>query len=93
MMVTEDAEGTVEYRKPSSEIRRRLSANLKRIRAARGYTQEDLAVLSRMHKNYISNIEQTAVNPTLASLEALATGLGCTEAELLTAQREWKDRP
>jgi hypothetical protein len=36
-------------------------------------------------------VTEDAEGTTLASLEALATGLGCTEAELLTAPREWKD--
>jgi transcriptional regulator with XRE-family HTH domain len=70
-------------RKASREIRNRLASNLKRLREARGLTQDELAALSRLHKNYISNVEQATVNITLANLEALAAGLGCTEEELL----------
>ena len=70
-------------RKASREIRRRLSVNLKRLRRARGYTQAELANFCQLSKNYISNIEQRRVNVTLASLEALAYGLGCTEEDLL----------
>jgi transcriptional regulator with XRE-family HTH domain len=71
-------------RKPSLGIRHRLSHNLKRLRAARGYTQEQLGQLCGFHKNYISNVEQAVVNITLANLEALATGLGCPEGDLLS---------
>lgn len=70
-------------RKASLEIRWRLSINLKRLRESRGYTQQELANLCRLTKNYISDVEQGTVNITLANLEALARGLGCTEEELL----------
>jgi transcriptional regulator with XRE-family HTH domain len=50
---------------------------------ARGFTQRQLAAQCGTCKTYISNIEQGTVNITLANLEALATGLNCTESELL----------
>ena len=71
-------------RKASAEILVRLSANVKRFREARGYTQEDLAKVSGLTKNYVRNVEQATLNITLATLEALAKGLGCTEEDLLT---------
>jgi transcriptional regulator with XRE-family HTH domain len=71
------------YRKPSLGIRYRLSDNVKRLRAARGYTQEDLGARCGLHKNYIGDVERANVNITLGNLEALATGLGCWEEELL----------
>jgi transcriptional regulator with XRE-family HTH domain len=71
-------------RKPSREIRYRLGDNLKRLRKARGYTQEALGSVCGFHKNYISNVEQGAVNISLANLEGLATGLGCFESDLLS---------
>jgi transcriptional regulator with XRE-family HTH domain len=70
-------------RKASEQIRRRLSTNLKRLRLARGYTQQGLAKLSGLSKTYISDVEQGAVNITLANLEVLAIGLRCSEADLL----------
>lgn len=70
-------------RKASLEIRCRLANNVKELRNKRGYTQEGLAKLCLLSEKYISNIEQASVNVTLASLEALAKGLGCTEADLL----------
>jgi transcriptional regulator with XRE-family HTH domain len=70
-------------RKPSLEIRCRLASNVKRFRKARGYTQQQLAELCQLDQNYISIVEQAIVNITLANLEALATGLACTETELL----------
>jgi transcriptional regulator with XRE-family HTH domain len=70
-------------RQASIEIRHRLGDNLRMLRGLRGYTQEGLAKVCRLTKNYISNVERATVNLTLANLEALAAGLGCTEEELL----------
>jgi transcriptional regulator with XRE-family HTH domain len=70
-------------RTASPELLCRLANNLKQIRNARGYTQEQLAELCRLHKDYISDIEQATVNITLANLIALARALDCAESELL----------
>ncbi len=70
-------------RKASADILWRLSTNLKRLRQARGYTQQQLADLSGLSNSYISNVEQGTVNISLANLEALANGLGCAEEDLL----------
>ena len=69
-------------RQPSPEMLGRLAVNLRRLRRERGYTQERLGKLSGLAKNYISNVEQSTVNVTLANLEALAKGLNCREADL-----------
>lgn len=70
-------------RKASQAVLNRLSDNMKRLRAARGITQRQLGMICGFHKNYISNVEQATVNITLGNLEALATGLGCLEEDLL----------
>jgi len=70
-------------RKASPELRWRLATNLKKLREARGYTQQELARRSGLTRNYISNIEQETVNISLANLEALAVGLDCSEEDLL----------
>jgi transcriptional regulator with XRE-family HTH domain len=72
-----------ESRKASDELLWRLSDNLKRLREARGYSQEDLARISGLNRSYIGNVEQAIVNITLANLERLAKGLDCTVADLL----------
>ncbi len=70
-------------RKASQPIRHRLADNVTRLRRARGFTQRELAAQYGTCTTYVGNIEQGTVNITLANLEALATGLNCTEAELL----------
>ncbi len=71
------------HRKPTPEILWRLLTNLKRLRAARGYTQRALADICGFSKSYISNVEQGTVNITLANLETIADGLNCTAEDLL----------
>jgi transcriptional regulator with XRE-family HTH domain len=70
-------------RKASLDVRWRLSTNLKRLRQARGYTQGGLGAVCGLSNSYISNVEQGAVNISLANLEALANGLGCAAEDLL----------
>lgn len=70
-------------RKASSEILWRLANNVKRLREARGYTQQELAHRCGLNKGYVSKIEQELMNISLANLEALANGLECTEEDLL----------
>lgn len=72
-----------ENRKASSEILRRLSTNLRRLRAARGYTQRELAKLCGFATSYVGNVEQERVNITLANLETLARVLDCAEEDLI----------
>lgn len=73
-------------RKPSTEICYRLADNLRRYRHYRGYTQHALAKVCGISPSYLGDVEQGNVNITLASLEALATGLKCGEDELLRRQ-------
>jgi ribosome-binding protein aMBF1 (putative translation factor) len=70
-------------RKASQHIRYRLADNVARLRRARGFTQRELAAQCGTCETCVSNVEQGTVNITLANLEAFATGLNCTEAELL----------
>lgn len=67
------------------EIRRQLGRNVQRIRKERGWSQEELAFESGLHRTYISGIERGARNPTVLVLEKLAEALGVTPARLLEA--------
>lgn len=55
---------------------RLLALNLRRIRVARGFSQEALAVDARIDRTYVGGIERGTANPTVALLERLATALG-----------------
>lgn len=79
-------------RKASSEILSVLATNLKKLREARGYTQQELARRCGFSNSYIGDIEQETVNITLANLEALAKGLECSAEDLLRRPLERSSR-
>jgi len=65
------------------DIRGRLGANVKRLREAKGLSQEELAFQADMHRTYVSGIERGKRNPTVTVLERLAKPLGVSSGELL----------
>jgi transcriptional regulator with XRE-family HTH domain len=65
------------------DIRQRLGTNLRRLREAKGWSQEAFAHEAGIHRTYVSDIERGARNPTIMILEKLAKPLGVPAAELL----------
>ena len=57
--------------------------DIKRLRKARGITQEKLADLMEVHENTIRLWEKGIREPRLSDITRLCEILGCTEAELL----------
>ena len=57
-------------------IRKQVGLNVQRIRRERGWSQEELAFESGLHRTYISGIERGARNPTVLVLGKLAEALG-----------------
>ena len=74
---------------PSLEMMQGLGARITRRRQEIGMSQEELAALSGMHRNQVSNIERargnrgTPSNPQLGTLLAVAATLGVAPVELL----------
>jgi transcriptional regulator with XRE-family HTH domain len=62
-----------------------LAANLRRLRVERGLSQEALAELAEIHRNYLGGIERRERNVGLDNLERLARALGISLSELLAA--------
>lgn len=60
-----------------------LGEAVRRLRKARGLTQEDLSGLAELHHNHIGGIERGERNITVKSLLALARALAVPPAELL----------
>jgi transcriptional regulator with XRE-family HTH domain len=56
-------------------LRRILARNLKRLRRERGLTQEELADLAQLNRNYVGMIERKENAATVDTLEALAKAL------------------
>ena len=72
------------------DIRQLLGANLKRLRSAKGWSQEQFAFEAGIHRTYISDLERGARNPTVLVLEKLALPLGVSAATLIN-ERELTD--
>lgn len=69
------------------DARRRISANLKRYRAARGISQEALAEQADFHRTYISQLERCVTNISIDGLERLASALEVDVLDLLQPDR------
>jgi len=65
------------------DVRQRLAGNLRKLRTAKGLSQEAFADLAGIHRTYVSDLERGARNPTITVVEKLAQGLGVTASELL----------
>ena len=65
------------------DIRTQVGLNVQQIRRARGWSQEELAFQSGLHRTYISGIERGTRNPTVTVLKELADALGVPPGDLL----------
>lgn len=64
-------------------MRIRLGRNLRRLREAKGLSQEAYADEAGIHRTYVSDIERGARNPTIMIVEKLARPLGVSPGSLL----------
>ena len=65
------------------DIRTRLGHNVRRLREAKGWSQEDYADRAGIHRTYVSDIERGSRNPTVTVVEKLAKPLEVRPGELL----------
>ena len=65
------------------DIRERLGRNVRRLREAKGWSQERLAERADMDRSYITGIEVGARNPSLKALERLAAALSVQLGDLV----------
>jgi transcriptional regulator with XRE-family HTH domain len=65
------------------DVRRRVGLNVKKYRAARDLSQEDLAFECGLHRTYISGVERGVRNPTVVVLEKIAKALKVATSLLL----------
>lgn len=61
----------------------RVGANIRRLRKAKGLSQEALAHEAGMSMRYLAGLERGEENPSLAFLVKLASALGVEPANLL----------
>ncbi|WP_374246751.1 helix-turn-helix domain-containing protein [Zoogloea sp.] len=62
-----------------------LAANVRALRAAKGWSQEDLALESGLHRTFVAHVEREVRNISIDNIERLAVALGVTVGELLSA--------
>lgn len=66
------------------DVLKRIGRNVRRLREAKGLSQEQLAFEADMHRTYVSGIERGVRNPTATVLQRLAAALNCAIGELFS---------
>ena len=66
------------------DMRRLVGSNVRRVRLAKGLTQEQLAERSGFTQHYLSGLEQGKRNPTVVTVFEIAQALQVDHLELLT---------
>ena len=61
-----------------------FAQNMRRIRKAKGLTQEAVAEAAELHPNYISSVERGERNISIGNIERIAKALGVPMAELVS---------
>jgi transcriptional regulator with XRE-family HTH domain len=69
--------------KTEAELRTTISEALKKYRALKGLSQEDLATRAGMNRTFVSQIEREQKNVSIDSLRRLANALECEVHNLL----------
>lgn len=64
------------------EMQAIVAQNIRRLRVARGLSQEALAVDAEIDRTYVSRLERELENPTVAVLERLSRALGVPIGDL-----------
>lgn len=65
------------------DIRARLARNIRKLREARGWSQEDYADRAGIHRTYVSDIERARRNPTITVVDKLAKPFDVSAGSLL----------
>lgn len=75
------------------ELQRTVGRNIRRIRATRGLSQEELAELIGNHRTYVGSVERGERNLSLRSLERLADSLGVDPVALVAPPAPGEPEP
>lgn len=66
-----------------AELLRALGSRIRSLRAQRGWSQDTVAELSGLHRNYIGHVERAEVNVGLENLDKMACTFGLSIRDLL----------
>ncbi|MFC3670148.1 helix-turn-helix domain-containing protein [Novosphingobium pokkalii] len=64
------------------KLRGIVAGNLRRLRMAKGLSQEEVAHLAGLDRNYVGNLEREQNSPTVDTLERIAAVLEAPAVEL-----------
>jgi len=67
------------------DIRKRLGANIRRLREEKGFSQEELGFEANSGRTYVSELERGKRNATATVIEKFAKVLGVSPGQLLDA--------
>lgn len=67
----------------STGVKQQLGKKIQCLRMARGWSQEVLAELAGLHRNYIGHVERAEVNAGLVNMEKIAQAFQISVHELL----------
>jgi len=70
------------------DMRKLVGRNVRRIRLAKGLTQEAFAERSGFSQQYISGLERGRRNPSIVSVYELAQALGASHLDLLRPDKD-----
>src|SRR5689334_8779568 len=75
------------------DARRLVARNLRRLRVAKGLSQEALAVDAGIDRTYVSRLERGKENPTVAVLERLTQALDAKIVEFFVVPKTGEPPP
>ena len=75
------------------DARALVARNVRRLRVARGISQEHLAVDAGIDRTYVGRLERGRENPTVAVLERIAAALGAPIVELFAVPEPGQEPP
>jgi transcriptional regulator with XRE-family HTH domain len=64
------------------DIQHIFGVNVRRLREAKDWSQDNLSEASGLHRTYISGIERGVRNPTIEIVHKIALALNCTLTQL-----------
>jgi transcriptional regulator with XRE-family HTH domain len=70
-------------RKPAKKLRELLGVNVRRIRMAKNWSQEELCARSGLSQSYVSQVESGLRSVSIDAVDQLARGLAVTPDQLL----------
>lgn len=65
------------------DVQQRLGRNVRKLREAKGLSQDAFADLADIHRTYVSDIERATRNPTISIVEKIAKAFGVSMGSLL----------